>query len=158
MFHNLVRDIACWGLFRSLKCSQPFYILKVLFVDPEITKSRIYSIWVFYCFHMKCSFVQGEVYLPKRCAYHDSSFLIQIFHKLNPNTNSSGIKYTKVETIMILMMKIAVIITITEHKDDWFWQNEYVCRTKHWKSLYMNMVWKWVCTCTSATLNYIWQS
>merc|ERR550517_1229877 len=44
---------------------------------------------------MKCSFAKGVVYLPKRCAYHDSSFLIQIFHKLNPNTNSSGIKYTK---------------------------------------------------------------
>ena len=113
---NVVRNIACWGLFKSLKCSQPFYILKVLFVDPEITKSRVCSIWVFYCFHMKCSFAKGVVYLPKRCAYHDSSFLIQIFHKLNPNTNSSGIKYTKVGTIVILMLKIVVNIT-----EIWYW-------------------------------------
>ena len=35
-----------------------------------------------------------DIYL--RSAFHASSLLIQIFQKLNPNPNSSGIKYTKV--------------------------------------------------------------
>ena len=36
-------------------------------------------------------------------------YLIQIFHKLNPNPNSSGIKYTKVCIIAVIFREVKTI-------------------------------------------------
>ena len=59
---------------------------------PNCSKLLGYLVFIKHFFH-------------KKCAHHDPS-LIQIFHKLNPNTNSSGIKYTKVGTIEILSLRM----------------------------------------------------